>query len=95
MHKELAEWTHPNSCSKWFNVQMEPGNEWCSSGVHTDTNAFQNPHQRHGQTDLAAASASMQITQSGAGTAGKFEQRDDIRWTWAGLKRETTRPLRS
>lgn len=37
--KELVEWPHPTSCSKWFNVQMETGNE-CSSRVHTDTSAF-------------------------------------------------------
>lgn len=32
MHKELAEWIHPNSCSKWFNVQTEPGNEGAPQG---------------------------------------------------------------
>lgn len=37
--KELVEWPHPTSCCKWFNVQMETGNEYSSRDC-TDTSAF-------------------------------------------------------
>ncbi|KAJ7396985.1 rna-directed dna polymerase from mobile element jockey-like [Pitangus sulphuratus] len=29
---ELAGWPHSKSCSQWLDVQVEPSEDWCSSG---------------------------------------------------------------
>lgn len=33
MDKELAGWSHSDSCGQGLNVQVETGDEWCSPGV--------------------------------------------------------------
>jgi len=30
VHKELAGWSHPKSCGKRLDVQVESSDEWCS-----------------------------------------------------------------
>ncbi|GAB0186681.1 triadin [Grus japonensis] len=51
MEKELAGWSHSKSYGQRLNVQVENGDEWCSSGVSTGTGTVQHLCQRHGQWD--------------------------------------------
>ncbi|GAB0190132.1 mitochondrial enolase superfamily member 1 [Grus japonensis] len=44
--KELAGWSHSKSCGQQLNVQVENGNEWCSSGISTGTGTVQHAIQR-------------------------------------------------
>ena len=37
MDGELIGWSHPEGSGQWLNVQMEIGDKWCPSGVHTAT----------------------------------------------------------
>ncbi|PKU33327.1 rna-directed dna polymerase from mobile element jockey- hypothetical protein [Limosa lapponica baueri] len=37
--KELAGWSHPEGSGQWFDVQMERGDKWCPSEIHTGTSA--------------------------------------------------------
>ncbi|GAB0175513.1 hypothetical protein GRJ2_000016500 [Grus japonensis] len=39
--KKLAGWSHSKSCGQQLNVQVENGDEWCSSGVSTRTSTVQ------------------------------------------------------
>ena len=38
--KELAGWSRSESCGQWFSVQVETGDEWCSSGIGAGTGAI-------------------------------------------------------
>ena len=40
MAKELFGRSHPEGSSQWLDVQMEAGDKWCPSGVHTGTGAL-------------------------------------------------------
>ena len=35
----MAGWLQPEGSGQQFNVQMEIGDQWCPSGVHTRTSA--------------------------------------------------------
>jgi len=37
--KEFAERSQPESSGQGLNVQMDTGDKWCTSGVHTGTGA--------------------------------------------------------
>ena len=40
LDKELAGWLHSESCGHWLNVQVETGEERCSSGISAGTSVI-------------------------------------------------------
>ena len=39
LDKELVGRSQPEGSDQWLNVQMDAGDKWCPSGVHTGTSA--------------------------------------------------------
>ena len=51
LDKELAGWSYTESCSQQLNVQVEPSDEWCSSGISVGTGVIKHLCRQQGQWD--------------------------------------------
>jgi len=49
LDKELAGWSHSESCGQWLNVQMETGDSWCSSETGAGTSVISCLCRRQGR----------------------------------------------